>query len=240
MTDITHTIDASRPWIRDPHDDPKAMNWWAVLFNPFGTSPKLHFTRAWTLMFMARFLSVIIPGLVIWVIGMAGGDSSALKWLYIPAAIIFPLTIITSFIAHIRRLADGRKPVILAGLVILPLLLGFGGFLANGYMAIGMSNAAQSAKVETAGKTDSTDGAASSVAASEKTAPEKTGRKKRRRGAKGHKPTAQQMAQGGMAVGGVIWWLSSVAIMIWSLTYVARIPNGGVGRFTTESVAQDG
>ncbi len=239
MTDITHSIDPSRPWIGDPRDDLGQMNWWAILFNPFGTSPKLHFTRAWTLMFMARFLSAVIPLLAMWVITMAGGDSSGLIWLFIPAAIIFPLTILTSFIAHMRRLADGRKPVILAGLVLLPLMLGFGGFLANGYMALAMSKAAESAKTVVAEEPDSDGMAASGTAVSETTASEGAGAKKKRAGAERHKPSPRQMAQGGMAIGGVIWWLSSIAIMIWSLTYVARIPNGGEGRFTTESVAQD-
>ncbi len=54
-------IDPHRPWIKDARDNPHEMKWGQVLFNPLGTSPKLHFSRAWTFMFLGRVLLFIVP-----------------------------------------------------------------------------------------------------------------------------------------------------------------------------------
>ncbi|HCJ19304.1 MAG TPA: hypothetical protein DHV57_18000, partial [Hyphomonas sp.] len=62
MTHHTMTpIDAHRPWIRDERDDPARMDWFQTLFNPMGMTGKLHFSRAWTFMFMGRVLLFIVP-----------------------------------------------------------------------------------------------------------------------------------------------------------------------------------
>ena len=81
MTHHTTTpIDPHRPWIRDERDDPSRMNWVQTLFNPFGMTGKLHFSRAWTFMFMGRLLLFIVPVFGVSIATMAGADlSSALS-----------------------------------------------------------------------------------------------------------------------------------------------------------------
>ena len=50
-------IDPDRPWITDPEQDPARMSWLDTFLNPTGESPKLHFTRAWSLLFFAGVLA---------------------------------------------------------------------------------------------------------------------------------------------------------------------------------------
>ena len=69
-------IDPHRHWIKDARDNPHDMNWGQVLFNPLGSSPKLHFTRAWTLMFMGRLLLFIVPVFAVFVASLAGANLS--------------------------------------------------------------------------------------------------------------------------------------------------------------------
>ena len=59
MSDSTTTVlDRKRPWLTDERELPANMNWLQTLFNPTGTSPRLHFTRAWTLLFMLQLLVI--------------------------------------------------------------------------------------------------------------------------------------------------------------------------------------
>ena len=66
------TVDTNRPWIRDERDVPGNMNWCQTLFNPFGKTYKLHFTRAWTFMFMGRLMLYVFPSFVAFLPGVAG------------------------------------------------------------------------------------------------------------------------------------------------------------------------
>ena len=69
-------IDPHRPWIKDARDNPHEMNWGQTLFNPLGSSPKLHFSRAWTFMFMGRVLLFIVPVFAVFVASLSGADLS--------------------------------------------------------------------------------------------------------------------------------------------------------------------
>ena len=39
----------------------------------------------------------------------------------------------------------------------------------------------------------------------------------------------------GLGIAQLLWALSSFVVMLWTLLYVARLPNGGVGQFRTGS-----
>ncbi len=138
MSDAISTngsLDPERPWIVDERELPNRMNWLDTLFNPFGKSPKLHFTRAWTLLFFMQFLIVVIPVFGGFVFGLTGGDGSLITTpgLYI-SPVVFVATTVLSYVIHTRRLRDARKPTILAAVLIIPLLLGVGMF-AGGVMS---------------------------------------------------------------------------------------------------------
>lgn len=228
-------IDHHRPWIRDERDDPAEMNWVQTLFNPFGRTSKLHFSRAWTFMFMGRVLLFIVPVFVSGVVSMAGVDTSA-AWkpvealiLPIPALLVafFVFTIVTEFtswIAHIRRLADAHRSTLKAMIVLIPLILALGGFTAGAMGGIQQFRAKQAEVAQAA------DGEAAGT--SETAAPQPQARGGRR----GPPPTERQVAiGGGMGLAMPIWAVSSFFVMLWSLLHVARLPNGGVGPIRTGS-----
>ena len=57
-----------------------------------------------------------------------------------------------------------------------------------------------------------------------------------RRGPPGKPQTGREMAIGaGVGLAVPIWMLVSFIAMLWTLLYVARMPNGGVGEFSTGS-----
>ena len=133
MSDATPNstvLDPDRPWISDERQLPSRMSWMDSLFNPAGASPKLHFTRVWTVCFFLQFFIVVIPfGLGI-LISLAGGNPAPVKTLGLYASpIVFIVTTIISFVAHSRRLIDAKKPSIFAIIVLLPLL---GGLAVSG------------------------------------------------------------------------------------------------------------
>ncbi len=135
MNDISTTpnvLDPDRPWITDERQLPSRMSWIGSLFNPTGKSPKLHFTRVWTVCFFLQFLIVVIPfGLGI-VIGLAGGDPSGIKTFGLYASpVVFIATTIISFVAHSRRLNDAGKLSLWAVLVLIPLLIGMALFMSG-------------------------------------------------------------------------------------------------------------
>jgi len=135
MSDISTTpdvLDPDRPWITDERQLPSRMSWIASLFNPTGKSPKLHFTRVWTVCFFLQFLIVVIPfGLGI-VIGLAGGNPSGIKTLGLYASpVVFIATTLISYVAHSRRLNDAGKLSLWAVLVLIPLLIGMALFMSG-------------------------------------------------------------------------------------------------------------
>lgn len=118
-------LDPNRPWIKDERELPSRMRWMSAMFDPTGKSPKLHFTRVWTLCFFLQFLILVIPGFLSFVLGLAGGDGSALTSFGAYAApIVFIATTIISFIAHSRRLNDAGKWSGWAIFVLVPLVIG--------------------------------------------------------------------------------------------------------------------
>ena len=72
-------IDPERPWINEQDGDPARMSWLDTFLNPAGESPKLHFTRAWTILFFAGILAWPGFGLASFIAGAAGMDTSGLS-----------------------------------------------------------------------------------------------------------------------------------------------------------------
>ncbi|MEZ5953147.1 MAG: hypothetical protein R3C13_02470 [Hyphomonas sp.] len=254
-------IDPHRPWIRDARDNPHEMNWMQVLFNPLGSSPKLHFTRAWTFMFLGRVLLFIVPVFAVFLASLAGADLGGL-WkpvkalalpvpeLLLPFFVFTIVTEVTSWIAHVRRFNEANKSPLWAMIVLIPLTLALVGFIlgAQGgikqYEAMHAPKPAVTQQVETPEAT--ADGAAAAdskdaEAKETKDAKAKQARKgppQQRR--QGPPPSEREMAAGaGFGLATPIWAICSLFVMFWTLLYVARIPNGGVGKFKTGSdVAQ--
>jgi uncharacterized membrane protein YhaH (DUF805 family) len=240
MQDSSAMIDPHRPWILDRRDDPAAMNWLQTLFNPMGKSSKLHFSRAWTFMFMGRLLLYIVPTCVVAVLAVAGVQTAILNkpvdlgpvpvsTLLVPFVVFVLVTEYTSFVAHIRRLAEAGRSTLLAGIVLIPLILAMLAF--SGGVAGGIAqHEAQAAKVALE-KEIAADPAKAAAAKAEENA-----KAPQRRGPPAEPQTARQMAiGGGLGMAIPIWMLASFGAMLWTLLYVARMPNGGVGEFHTGS-----
>jgi uncharacterized membrane protein YhaH (DUF805 family) len=244
-------IDTHRPWIRDHRDDPGTMNWAQTLLNPFGKSPKLHFTRAWTFSFLGRFLLYIVPSFAALVLAIAGMGTAWLNApqevlvfmvpaLLVPFAAFVLFTEYTSFVSHTRRLADAGRPTGLAAIVLVPIILGLAAYAAGAQQGAAQHrelNAPPAAKVET-----EKEGEADAEAGAEKadTAAKDDGAKNKqqpqRRGPPGPPQSERQMAMSaGTGAAFLVWWLGSAIVMIWSLVWVGRLPNGGEGRIRTGS-----
>ncbi len=240
---VAEPIDHHRPWIRDERDDPSQMDWIQTLFNPFGMTGKLHFSRAWSFMFMGRVLLFIVPVVAVFIASMAGASLGG-AWkplsffpLPVPALLVpfFVFTIVTEFtswVAHVRRFGEANRSTLLAMIVLIPLTLGLAGF-ALGVMG-GIAGYEQTQKQAAVESTETgAEGDASAAKADEKPAAGNQGAQHARRGPP---PTMQQMAMGGgMSLGTLLWLVASLPVMLWTLLYVARMPNGGVGPFRTGS-----
>lgn len=123
-------LDPDRPWITDQDQLPSQMNWLDTLFNPTGKSPKLHFTRAWTVLFMAQVISwfgfgILVTGLI----SVAGAETGGLEVFerYV-IAVIFVVTTLMSYVIHQRRLNHAGRSPLWAALVLIPLLAAMGQF----------------------------------------------------------------------------------------------------------------
>lgn len=244
---MAEPIDHHRPWIRDERDDPARMDWLQTLFNPFGMTSKLHFSRAWTFMFMGRILLFIVPVFSVSIASMAGADLGA-AWkplgffpLPIPALLVpfFVFTIVTaltSWVAHMRRLADANRSTLQAMIVLIPLILGLVGF-AGGVMMGVTGYEAQKAQSAPAAVEKKEEGSAAADAAPVTEAKaEAKPKPAQARGRRGPQPTMKQMALGGgMGLATLLWALAGLPVMLWTLLHVARLPNGGVGPLRTGS-----
>lgn len=247
MTHDTALIDPERPWIRDVRDDPSRMNWVQTLFNPAGKTTKLHFSRAWTFMFLGRLLLFFVPIFVAFIAGLAGADTTAAwtpaKWeiLPVPALLVpfFVFTIVTEFtswVAHGRRLAEAKRSPFLAIIVLLPLIFGMGGF-AMGAMG-SQQVVAQMEKVADARKTLAANPDDAEAAKIVEEARKRGGQNQQRGrgGASQGPPNPKDLAKGmGFGMAMPIWLLFSFPVMLWTLLYVARLPNGGEGKLRTGS-----
>jgi uncharacterized membrane protein YhaH (DUF805 family) len=239
-------IDPHRPWIKDARDNPHDMRWGQVLFNPLGSSPKLHFTRAWTFMFMGRLLLFIVPVFAVFIASLAGANLGGL-WkpvealvlpipeLLLPFFLFTVVTELTSWVAHVRRFNEAHKSPLLAMIVLIPLMLALVGFYLGAQGGIKQYEQMHAAKPAVTAETtveEGADAAAPAEAAAAKPQPQK------RR--PGPPQSERDMAAGaGFGLAVMIWAPLSFFVMLWTLLYVARIPNGGVGRFKTGSdVAQ--
>ncbi|MEM1087868.1 MAG: DUF805 domain-containing protein [Pseudomonadota bacterium] len=108
------------------------MRWLDTLFNPSGTTSKLDFTRAWTLLFFIQLSVVVIIPFVAGLIGLVGGEAGGLARLAIYASpIVFTVTTFSSYIIHTRRLRDASKPTWLAVLILVPLFIGLANFFGG-------------------------------------------------------------------------------------------------------------
>lgn len=125
-------LDPDRPWITDEEDLPARMSWLDTLFNPAGKSSQLHFTRAWTLLFFVGLLTWVGGGAIVTVIGIAGADTAGLSAFHgYMIAVVLAITSICSFVIHTRRLNHAGKISFRALIVILPLFAGAGLFFAG-------------------------------------------------------------------------------------------------------------
>lgn len=125
MSDTNATaLDPKRPWLTDERELPGHMNWLQTLFNPTGPSPRLHFTRAWTLLFMLQLLIIVVPWTIALILGIAGGDGSGVGTFGVYATpVVFIITTLMSYVIHSRRLLDARKSQLLAIIPLVPLII---------------------------------------------------------------------------------------------------------------------
>lgn len=236
-------IDPHRPWIKDARDNPHEMNWVQTFFNPLGASSKLHFSRAWTFMFLGRILLFIVPVFAVSIASLAGADLSA-AWkpvkalvLPIPALLVpfFAFTVVTeltSWVAHVRRFHETHKSTLWAMIVLIPLILGLVGFSIGAQGGIKQYEAMHAPKPAAESvATDGPEAAATDTEAAAKPKQVKHGPQRN-----GPPQSELAMAAGaGFGLAMMIWAVCSFFVMFWTLLYVARMPNGGVGRFKTGS-----
>ena len=117
-------LDPDRPWITDNEQLPTRMSWFDTFFNPTGKSPKLHFTRAWTVLFFIGLIGWAGFGFIIFMIGVAGGDADGINTAHkYFIAIIMALTSVLSYVIHSRRLNHAGKVSLRALIVLVPLIL---------------------------------------------------------------------------------------------------------------------
>lgn len=120
------------PWLEDPEDDPALLNWSRALLNPFGTSPRLHFTRAWTALFFVRVIVFFVPMLVVYLLNLIGADDPGFDPIPLWG---FPMVVVAtglmSFNLHVRRLVQAKRNALWAFLVVLPLIFGGFGFVSG-------------------------------------------------------------------------------------------------------------
>lgn len=245
-------VDPHRPWIRDERDAPENMNWRGTLFNPFGKTYKLHFTRAWTFMFLGRVMLYVIPSFIALIAGIAGVGTEGMNKpvnlvlfsvpaVLLPFALFTLLTEYTSFVVHVRRLTEAGRSAFMAVIVLVPLLLGLVAYALGTQGGAAqyrqMHSPANTEAVETRAEKKSEEEEGEN-AASKDTQPAAAGpggARDPRRAAMMQMSERDLAMQMGMGFAFPIWWLASFAAMLWSLMYVARLPNGGDGKFRTGS-----
>lgn len=125
-------IDPDRPWITAEDGDPAQMSWLDTFLNPAGESPKLHFTRAWTILFFAGVLAWPGFGLANFIAGTAGMDNSGLSAFHgYLIAVVIGVSSILSFVIHSRRLNHAGKTSLWAIIILIPLGLGAFAFMGG-------------------------------------------------------------------------------------------------------------
>lgn len=242
MPETAAPIDPKRPWITDPRDAPTDMNWLKTFTDPSGETSRVHFTRAWTGLFFIRLLYLAGTMGLFMIFAAAGAENPASfvppAWLWLVVVLV---TALASAVAHVRRLASARRSAAWAALVLLPVLAGAGGFLAGAAMGAQAYQAqvqqaerqraempappqTPPAEGETAGET-STDSAAGSAEG-------RDGARERRRGGPPGPDITEVSARDfalsqGVNMAITFWALPSFLVMLWTLFWVGRLPNGG-------------
>ncbi|MEL6324343.1 MAG: DUF805 domain-containing protein [Pseudomonadota bacterium] len=227
MADQETVLDPKRPWIDDPAALPSQMNWFSTLFNPFGRSPKLHFTRAWAGLFMFCFLALAVPQLTGLILSLAGG--SAPQWFSALFPVALVLTVLPLFIVHMRRLNDAGKTPFRAWFVFLPIVLTAGVVVLGGVLVGASGQQAPNGNGETAAIESTADGeAATSTETGEASGDEASTasneRQRGRRGRDGRGGDGPEQNPLPAVLGGIVYALSNIALTLWSLMWVARQP----------------
>lgn len=125
-------LDPQRPWITDPEQLPSKMDWFGTFLNPTGKSSKLHFTRAWTVLFFAGLIGWLGLAILFGVVGATGVDSSSLSTFHAYFLfVLFAVTAVLSYIIHARRLNHAGKSPLWSLIVLIPLILGTLSFLSS-------------------------------------------------------------------------------------------------------------
>ena len=230
-------LDPKRPWITDPDDLPTGGITLRTMFSPFGDSGRIPFKRAYTIIL---FLSLPFALMLLMA---ATGSGGAIMPLSILAVLSVPLTI-----AHLRRLNHAGKNPLLAGIVVLPAVLGFGIFAITAPPHVAKANeivaqieadradpeGAAKRRAEAARQARSSGSARGGNAQSR---PGQSGRGGRggRRGGGGWQaggdnfnPTnyVLENASSGPALAGFLAWF---IVTLWSLMWVARLPRANHG-----------
>jgi len=147
----------------------------------------------------------------------------------------------TSFVVHVRRLTEAGRSAFMAVIVLVPMLLGLiayalgtqGGAAQYRQMHTPANTEAVEAKTEKDGEEE---GAETASKDSQPAASGTGGGARNPRMAQMMAMSERELAmQAGMGMAFPIWWLASFGAMLWSLLYVARLPNGGEGKFRTGS-----
>lgn len=117
-------LDPARPWITDDDQLPARMSWLDTFFNPAGKSTTLHFTRAWTVLFMVQVIVWFGIGILLTgILGAAGADTTGFSvFVGYAIAFTFVVTTILSYIIHVRRLNHAGRSSVWAALVLIPLI----------------------------------------------------------------------------------------------------------------------
>ncbi len=220
-SETARPIDPKRPWIEDPRDAPAQLAWLPTLFWPFGRTSRLHFTRAWTVLFFARVLALVLPLLFIGIMAASGAEAPSPGLAFGIFGATVGLTLVCSFVLHLRRLADARRSALWAVLVSLPVILGLAVFIAAGSRANAAFDARQTAAAAGSGG-EAVESASSDVRSDR--------RRGSQRGGRDNDPPATRQdaivqAAGGPAI--LAWSVGLIGVTIWSLMWVGRLPTGG-------------
>ena len=269
MSDIiSQEIDPKHPWIVDPADTPSDINWMQTLTNPFGETSRVHFTRAWTGLFFVRLIYAIAIAILVFIFSSAGAED--------PRALVPPVgtfhlivlvTALASLVAHIRRLTNARRSPFWAVLVIVPVLIGFVGFIAGAGQAgqqytiaakaaelrgqgmaerdivkeLGLvktpSESADTPEAATGEPTGANNDATSELASADGESAEAApgAGQGRQMGPRNLIPQIdvtevsqrEHALKGGLATAQIFWAVPSFLVMLWTLLWVGRLPNGG-------------
>lgn len=253
MSDTSTALDPKRPWLTDERELPRYMNWLQTLFNPAGTSPRLHFTRAWTLLFMLQLMIIVVPWFIALILGAAGGDGKSVGMFGVYASpVVFIVTTLISYVIHSRRLNDAGKSPLLAMIPLIPLVIAVVAFMGGAqqqaaqydkrfetrqeYLADPDAYRAKQREQADKAREEAEKRAAEAEASGEEKAEQPQGQRRRGPGGPGGgmmsldqplPPKAETVLKNALPVIQMIIIALSFPIAIWSLMWVARAPYFG-------------